>query len=227
VEEGNPLFSLDPRTKLVLGGTAIALVLFTRRPEVHATEAGLLLLSVWGLGMIRLWMRSLRLMMPMIGLVFAISFISFDLETALLLSLRLFNLLTVSFVFFRSLTPEELGDGLRKLGLPYSFSFILTTSMRYVPLIGRRARLIMEAQICRGIDLRPRIRNIPHFMALLMPLLVQSFLLSEELAMAMEGRGFSLKGRSFRKAYRIAPVEYILMILALAFFVAFLRWERG
>jgi energy-coupling factor transporter transmembrane protein EcfT len=85
----------------------------------------------------------------------------------------------------------------------------------------------MEAQICRGIDLRPRIRNIPHFMALLMPLLVQSFLLSEELAMAMEGRGFSLKGRSFRKAYRIAPVEYILMILALALFLAFLRWERG
>ena len=159
-------------------------------------------------------------------LVFVITLISFDFESALLLSLRLLNLLTVSFIFFRTMTPEEVGEGLRKLGIPYSFSFILTTSMRYVPLIARRIRLIMEAQTSRGIDLRPRLRNGANFMALLMPLLVQSFLLAEELAMAMESRGFGLKGRSFRKGYRIGTGEYVLMLFSLAFLVAFLWWER-
>jgi energy-coupling factor transport system permease protein len=218
---------LDPRTKLFLGAAAIAVVLFTRTPAVHGIEAGLLLLGLWGMEMIRSWVRSLRLTAPMIILVFAVSLISFDIRTAVLLSLRLFNLLTASFVFFRSMRPEEFGDGLRKLGLPHGVSFILSTSMRYVPLISRRIRLIVEAQTSRGIDLRPRIRNAANFMALLMPLLVQSFLLAEELAMAMEARGFGLKGRSFRKIYRIRPGEYVLMLGSLVVLVLFCWWERG
>lgn len=219
--------SLDPRTKLFLGAAAVAVVLFTRTPALHGIEAGLLLLGLWGMDMIRPWVRSLRLTAPMVILVFAISLISFDIRAALLLSLRLFNLLTVSFVFFRSMRPEEFGDGLRKLGLPHSVSFILSTSMRYVPLISRRIRLIVEAQTSRGIDLRPRIRNAANFMALLMPLLVQSFLLAEELAMAMEARGFGLKGRTFRKTYRIKPWEYILTIISLGFLSLFFWWERA
>jgi energy-coupling factor transport system permease protein len=218
---------LDPRTKLFLGAAAIAVVLFTRTPAVHGIEAGLLLLGLWGMEMIRSWVRSLRLTAPMIILVFAVSLISFDIRTAVLLSLRLFNLLTASFVFFRSMRPEEFGDGLRKLGLPHGVSFILSTSMRYVPLISRRIRLIVEAQTSRGIDLRPRIRNAANFMALLMPLLVQSFLLAEELAMAMEARGFGLKGRTFRKTYRIKPWEYILMIISLSFLSLFFWWHRS
>lgn len=219
--------SFDPRTKLFLGATAIALVLLTQKPMVHGAETAILFLALWGLGMMRPWVRSLRLMAPMVVLVFAVSLISFDLRTALVLSLRLFNLLTVSFVFFHAMRPEEVGDGLRKLGIPYEFTFVLSTSMRYVPLVGRRIRLILEAQTSRGIDLRPRIRNAGNFMALLMPLLVQSFLLAEELAMAMEARGFGLKGRSFRKAYRIAPGEYALMLASAAFVALFYWWERA
>ena len=221
------MLSLDPRTKFFLGASAIAMVLVTDRAVLHGVEAGLLFFSLWGMGTIRPWLRGMRLMGSMVILVFVISLISFDSETALLLSLRLLNLLTVSFIFFRTMTPEEVGDGLRKLGIPYPFSFILTTSMRYVPLITRRVRLIMEAQTARGIDLRPRLRNVVNFMALLMPLLVQSFLLAEELAMAMESRGFGLKGRSFRKAYRITAREYVLMLFSLAFLVAFIWWQRG
>ncbi len=208
--------SLDPRTKLFLGASAIAVVLFTKRAVLHGLEAGLLLFFLQRIGTIRPWMRGLKLMGPMFALLFVITFMTFDFRNALLLSLRLLNLLTVSFIFFQSMTPEELGDGLRKLGVPYQFSFILTTSMRYVPLIGRKIRLITEAQTSRGIDLRLRFRNAAHFMALLMPLLVQSFLLAEELAIAMESRGFGLRKRSFRKEYRIASWEYVLM--------AFLRW---
>jgi energy-coupling factor transport system permease protein len=144
-----------------------------------------------------------------------------------MLSLRLLNLFTVSFVFFRTMTPEELGDGMRKLGLPYELSFILATSMRYVPLIGRRIRLIMEAQMSRGIDLRPRLRNVPNFIALLMPLLIQSFLLAEELAMAMEARGFGLKGRTFRRIYRITPKDVVLILLSLILLAVFLWWEAA
>jgi len=210
-----------------MGAMAVAAVLFTRSPEFHALESLVLLLILSIRRMAGLWGRSMRLMGPMIGLVFVIGFIGFDLETASLLSIRLLNLLTVSFLFFRTMPPEQIGDGLRKLGLPYELSFILTTSMRYVPLIGRRIRLIMEAQMSRGIDLRPRFRNIRNFTALLVPLLIQSFLLSEELAMAMEARGFGLKGRTYRRDYKISFKDGALIVLSLILLVSLLLWEIG
>jgi energy-coupling factor transport system permease protein len=205
---------------------AITTVLVSVRPLTLVVESSLLLISLVVFRAGGSWRRSLPLILPMVGLVFAISFLSYGLSIASLLALRLLNLLTVSLVFFQKITPEEVGDAIRKLGIPYEWSFIMTTSMRYVPLINRRIRQIADAQRSRGIDLRPRLRNVPNFMALLMPLLVQSFLLSEELAMAMESRGFRSKARSFRKEYRIAPWEFLLMILCLVSTVALAYWEK-
>lgn len=218
---------LDPRTRLALGLMAFGAVLIARNLETILVELVLLFIAIALFGMGKLWIRSLRLIGPMSGLVFAIALLSFDLQAALLLSIRLINLLTVSFVFFHAITPEEMGESLRKMRVPYEFGFILTTSMRYVPLIGQKIRHILDAQRSRGIDLRPKIKNARNFMALLMPLLVQSFVLSEELALAMESRGFGRKGRSSRRLYRLALWEYGLMIASLALLIGFAWWERG
>jgi energy-coupling factor transport system permease protein len=142
-----------------------------------------------------------------------------------MLSLRLVNLLTLSFLFFQTIGPEELADSFRKMGVPYEFCFILTTSLRYVPFMGGRIRRIIDAQRSRGIDMRPRLRNMPNFIALLIPLLIQSFVLAEQLALAMESRGFARTGRTFRKTYHISVGEYVMMIAALGLLVAFILWE--
>ena len=218
---------LDPRTRLALGLTAIAAVFIAAEPETLVVESIILLAALPLLGMGREWAHSFRYFWPMLGLVFVIAFFSFNLQVALLLAIRLFNLLTVSFVFFRTVSPEEMGATLNKLGVPYGFAFILTTAMRYVPLIRQKIRHIIDAQSSRGIDLRPRLRNVGNLMALLMPLLAQSFLLSDELALAMESRGFGRKGRSSRRHYDFAFWDYTLMIGALVLLVTFAFWERG
>ena len=217
----------DPRTKLALGAMGIAAILITQKILPLAVELCLLFGGLFALKMVKPWIRALKLILPLIGLVFVIAIISFNVDTALMLSLRLLNLLTLSFVFFQSIGPEELGDSFRKMGVPYEFSFILTTSLRYVPLIGGRIRSIVDAQRSRGIDLRPRLRNVPNFMALLMPLLVQAFILAEQLAMAMESRGFARTGRSFRRDYRISFGEYAVMAIALGLLVVFIVWDGG
>jgi len=217
---------LDPRTKLALGIMGLVAILITRGRIQLLIEFLLLTGGLLMGGMFRQWIRSLRLLLPMTALVFIIALLTFDLNTGIQLSLRLINLLTVSFVFFQTISPDELGGSLTKMGIPYEFSFILTTSLRYVPLIARRIRAIVEAQRSRGIDLRPRVKNVPHFLALLTPLLVQSFILSEQLAMAMEARGFTRKGRSNRKQFHISILEYGLMIMCLALLVGFAVWER-
>ncbi len=218
---------LDPRTRLALGLMAFTAVLIAKNAGTLLVESALILFAIYLMGIGRSWLRSLRLMGAMVGMVFIIALVSFDFQSALLLSVRLINLLTVSFVFFHAITPEEMGGSLRKMGVPFEFGFILTTSMRYVPLIGKKIRHIFDAQRSRGIDLRPRIKNIWNFTALLMPLLVQSFVLSEELALAMESRGFGRASRSSRISYRIALWEYGLMIVSLAFLIGFGLWERG
>ena len=189
----------DPRTRLALGMMGMVAVLMTGKPLYLGIELLALFLGLTLFKMLRPWAASLRLTLPLVGLVFVLSLLSFSWMPALSLSLRLFNLLTLSFVFFQSLDPRELGDSLRQMGVPYEFSFILTSSLRYVPSITGKMRRIMDAQRSRGIDLRLRLKNVPHFMALFMPLLVQSFVLSEQLAMAMEARGFSVSKKDLPK----------------------------
>ena len=204
----------------------MAAVFVARKPETLVVESIILLAALPLLGLGKEWAHSFRYFWPILGLVFIIAFFSFDLQAALLLATRLFNLLTVSFVFFRTVTPEEMGATLNKLGVPYGFAFILTTAMRYVPLIRLKIRHIIDAQSSRGIDLRPRLRNVGNFLALLMPLLAQSFVLSDELAVAMESRGFGRKGRSSRRQYGLTFLDCSLMVGALLLLVLFAFWER-
>ncbi len=219
--------TFDPRTKLALGMMGIAAVLMTGNARYLVVEFLLLFLGMSLFKLLRPWVRSLKLMLPLVVLVFVVSLLSFSLIPALSLSLRLFNLFTLSFIFFQSMDPQELGDSLRQMGVPYEFSFILTTSLRYVPLITGRMQGIMDAQRSRGIDLRLRLRNVPHFMALFMPLLIQAFVLAEQLAMAMETRGFVAKGRTFRKFYRISILEYGIMVSSLGLLLACGVWGKG
>ncbi len=218
---------LDPRTKLALGIMAIAAVLITREQVTLIGEFVIVLIAIPLVGPRGKLLRSVRLVWSMFILVFIMGLIFFDLPTALLLSIRLFTLLTVSFIFFFSIDPQEMGNALRKMGMPYEISFILTTSMRYVPMIGRKMRQISDAQQARGIDLRPRIKNISNFMALMIPLLVQSFILADELALAMESRGFGCKRRSTRKSNHLTLKEYGVIAISLGLLIAFIWWERG
>ncbi len=219
--------SLDPRTRLALGIMGIAAVMIAADPATLVVEFGAILTSLRLLKLGQAWVRSLRLSVPMVVLVFVVGTVSFSLGEATLLSLRLINLLSVSFLLFHAISAEEMGDALRKLGVPYALAFILTTAMRYVPLIGQKIRSIIDAQTSRGIDLRLRPKNLRNLAALLMPLLVQSFLLSEHLAIAMESRGFARKGRSMRREYRLRIWEYGLMAGSFSLLLALAWWERG
>jgi energy-coupling factor transport system permease protein len=221
------MIKLDPRTKLALGLMAMVAVFIAHKPETLLAQCGIILFFLPFFGIGNTLIRSLRITCPMIALIFTITFFFYDVRTALLLSLRLLNLLTVSFILFRVTSVEEMGYALKGIGIPHSFVFIFTTAMRYVPLIGQKIRHIMDAQVSRGIDLRPKLKNARNFMALLMPLLIQSFILSDELAIAMETRGFGCKGRFTRKTHRLKGWDYTLMAIGLGLLIVFGWFENA
>lgn len=217
---------LSPLTRLMLLFAGIGAVLAARSTPVLLAEAAavavLMLLSDR-----KRQVRSLRLIGPMAALVFVLGLVFFDFPAALAVALRVVGLLGVAAVGFGWLRPEEVGSALEAVKVPPGPAFMLTAGLRYVPLIEQKIRSIRDAQQARGIDLRPRVKNIGNWMALLLPLLVQAALLADELALAMEARGFSGKNRTPRRPARLRFLDYAVMATALCVLAVLVYWERG
>jgi len=207
---------LDPRTRLCLTLLYAALIVATGRPDLLLAELGLLLLLVLIAGEGRQYLRWLRLVATMTATWFALSLWAFDLPTAATAGLRLTALASAFFLFFRTTPPEDVGNALVKTGLPYEVAFVLSASLQFAPVIGRKAQNIFDAQRSRGIPLEPGLTALRHYPALMAPLLIQAFQLAEELAEAMEARGFGRAGRSFMQDYRMRAVDWVVLSTASA-----------
>jgi energy-coupling factor transport system permease protein len=203
--------NLDPRTRLVLTGLYAVLVTTSHRLEWLLAELGLLWLLILIIAEGRNYLRWLRLVAVMTISWFAIAWGAFDLPTAVMTSLRLLTLTSIFFLFFRTTAPEDLGNALVKVGLPYTFAFVLSTSLQFVPVISRKAQNVVDAQRSRGIPLEPGLPALRHYPALLAPLLIQAFQLADELAEAMEARGFGRPGRSFWRDYRLRAIDWLVL----------------
>lgn len=206
----------DPRTLLWLWLWGAALLILTSRLELLLVELALLLFAVLALRASPAWLESQRLVVAMAGLVFLIALVAFDLPTALITALRLVALVTLSFLVFRAVSPEEIGAALVHLGAPYPFAFVLTASLQFVPVLRRMVVDIRDAQRARGIDLDAGLAALPRYPALFLPLLVRAFLLAEELAQAMESRGFGRRRRSSLRELRLTQRDWLVMAGAAA-----------
>lgn len=82
---------------------------------------------------------------------------------------------------------------LRYLRVPVDrFTLMLSVALRFVPTIMKQLQQIMNAQRARGMQFNQGglIARCHHLMPILIPLFINSFQRSEELATAMEARGY-------------------------------------
>jgi energy-coupling factor transport system permease protein len=216
---------LDPRTRLGLAVLYAALVALTRHSAWLAAELCVVLLLVILARQGVLYLRWLRLAGTMAATWFLISLWAFDLPTAIWASLRVMALTSVFFLFFRTTPPEDLGNALVVMGLPYEVAFVMSVSTLFVPVLGRKAQNVVDAQRSRGIPLEPGLRALRHYPALMAPLLIQAFQLADELAEAMEARGFGRPGRTFAREYRMRAVDWLALLGGAVVFIT-LIWIR-
>jgi energy-coupling factor transport system permease protein len=212
---GRPPASLTPATRLTLLAAGTGLAVVTHSPGVLASGAAAALCVLLSAGPGEA-ARRLRLIAPMALLVLVVGWGFFDARTGGLLALRVLWLLTASAACFATVSPEETGAVLDALRVPRGPAFVLTAGLRYVPLIRTRLAAIRDAQQARGIDLRPRVRNVRHWMALLLPLLVQAVLLADDLALAMESRGYASRRRRPRPLPRPSAWDWTIRAAAVA-----------
>ncbi len=216
--------NLDPRTKLALAVVYAAVVVSSGVALWLLAELGLVVLLILAVGEGRAYLRWLGAVAAMGGAWFAIAWWAFGPEAAALAGLRLAALLSVFFLFFRTTAPEDLGNALVQAGLPYELAFVLSAALQFVPVISRKAHTIIDAQRARGIPLEPGLAALRHYPALFTPLLIQAFQLADELAEAMEARGFGRPRRTFLHEYRLRAHDWLALAGALALLTAALAF---
>ena len=206
--------TLDPRSKLVLSFVAMILLMAFSHSIFLAASLGILIILVLFLRLSLLWFNFLKGLGFAVLTFFLIAWLAFDLQTGIVSGLRLLNIGTVFFLFFQTTPPELLSNGLLKMGFPYPFTFVLIASMQFIPVLIRHARNIRDAQRARGIPIEGGIRSIFYLPAFAGPLLIQAFKFADELAEAMEARGFGISGRSFHYEPRFTWMDWMAVAIS-------------
>lgn len=123
---------------------------------------------------------------------------------------RLVLIIFMSTLLTLTTAPLELTDGiehllrpLAKLGFPsHEIALMLSIALRYVPTLMDEAQKIMNAQRARGVEFNQGsfIQRMKAIIPILVPLFVSAFNRAEEMATAMEARGY--RGGEGRTKYR-------------------------
>ena len=200
---------LDPRTKLILTGLYAVCAVSVGNILWLTVFYALLLLFIVLIGEIRTYGRWLRLVVPMSLFFGAVIWWSVDFYAAVFSALKLLVLTSVFFAFFTVTPPEDMANSLVKIGLPYPIAFVMSTALQFVPTMGRKVKNVLDAQQSRGIPLEPGWAALRHYPAFLGPVLIQAFQFAEDLAEAMEARGFGRPGRTFLKEYKMCLKDWL------------------
>jgi energy-coupling factor transport system permease protein len=197
---------------------AILLMIFHQWTSLTAS-LGILVAVVLLLHLCLPWLNVLRGLGFAVFTFFIIAWLAFDLPTAVVSALRLLAMGTAFFLFFQTTSPEALSNALLKMGVPYPFAFVLSASMQFVPVLVRRLGNIRDAQRARGVPIEGGLGLLIHLPALAGPLLIQAFKFADELAEAMEARGFGVPGRRFRHEPRFRWVDWMAVAISVTVLV--------
>lgn len=106
-----------------------------------------------------------------------------------------------------------------KIGIPgHIIAMMISIALRFIPTLIEETQRIMNAQASRGVDLEngKLKEKIMAVLSLIVPLFISSFERADQLANAMEARGYNpSKQRTRYKVLKMQTVDYVGMLLAL------------
>lgn len=110
----------------------------------------------------------------------------------LTLLLRIVVMVLASSVLTLTTPLDDFLQLLRLMHVPYQLSFVITTGIRFVPTMEKKAAMVLEAQKARGalIETGGIIQRIKAYVPVMVPMIVDSIRMSENLACAMLNRGY-------------------------------------
>ena len=132
--------------------------------------------------------------------------------------LRLNCFILAAILFLTSTPIEDFTYALLRLGLPFAPSFTLTLAFRLTPLFMETGQTIVLAQKARGLDLDSGtlLQKIRNYVPIIVPVLVSGMRRGDQLAMALESRGFGKGGRrTFVSRFSVTWRDWVLLSVLL------------
>lgn len=156
--------------------------------------------------------------------VFSFSIYSGGVAQGAAISLRFFLLILVTSLLTLTTTPIEITDAIESLLHPlkrfkfpvHELALMMSISLRFIPTLMQETEKISKAQASRGVDFRtgPVKERVKAVVPLLVPLFVSAFKRAEELAMAMEARGYQGgEGRTKLRELRVERRDILMFVL--------------
>ncbi len=248
----SPIHKLDPRTKIIV---LMLLGILAFRIENFLGIGALFMLFFFFALLSRLPMSILfRAVSPMILFITFIfltqlffsggePFASFwilkpsmeGLENGLSFAARFTLLLLFAALLTASTDPSAITCGVEKMLRPlplrwlgissFDLATMMNISIAFIPLLFERVERTKAAQAARGMDfVRNPFRSVP---ALAIPLLWGIIRDAEELALAMESRGYQGKSRTSIHELYMKKSDWITLIIALLFFIFMLLIQNA
>jgi energy-coupling factor transport system permease protein len=124
-------------------------------------------------------------------------------------SIFLLNLILISLLLVYTTEIKSILQALVFFKVPTELAFMLTISLRFLPIMQEELNKIRIAQALRGYELSPFSLPIP----LIVPLLHSSLKRAMELAISLESRGFDSENIHIDIDLRMSPADYLLLLL--------------
>jgi energy-coupling factor transport system permease protein len=117
---------------------------------------------------------------------------------------QLMRILSISLAFIMipyTMDSRAYGATFSKLGLPDRLAYTMELSFRFIPTLARNLQVTMDAQKARGFELDARkggiLSKIKGVAPLLIPVTMNAIVSSEDIANAMDLRGFGQRKRTW------------------------------
>ncbi len=149
---------------------------------------------------------------------------------------RLVALVLFSLLVTLTTTPLSLTHGmgyflkpLRYIGLPTEeVALIMSVALRFIPTLMEESQRLMRAQLARGADFETGsiFRKARSLVPLIVPLFVSAFRRADELALAMEARGYRIGAkRTHMHEDVISPRDWAVLAFVLMLLLATLTLD--
>ncbi|EOC6391345.1 energy-coupling factor transporter transmembrane protein EcfT [Enterococcus faecium] len=246
---------LDPRAKLLASFYFIGIIFLANNWETYLLLAFFTLLSVFLSKVdLKFFIRGIRPLIWLILFTVALQVLftsggetywswgvfhitEFGVMNGLFIFYRFVLIIFMSTLLTLTTPPLELSDAIEYLLRPlkavrfpvHEISLMLSIALRFVPTLMDETEKIMNAQRARGVDFGEGnlVQKMKAVIPLLIPLFVSSFNRAEDLATAMEARGY--KGGEGRTKYRVLHWHNrdTMVIIAFVLLTVLLIFLRG
>ncbi len=238
----SPIHRLDPRAKIIAMFMILLSVFIPTGFIGYAILGGVVgacvILSKLTFGFILKAMRPMLFMLfflliinifvirtgTLIVDVFGFQVYSDALIQTLFIVVRLLLMIMVTTILTATTKPLDLTLGIEDLLKPlmvikvpaHEIAMMISIALRFIPTLIEETQRIMKAQASRGVDLKEgkMKEKIMAILSLIVPLFVSAFQRAEELANAMEARGYAPGAKRTRyKQLKMKLADYIMLFL--------------